>query len=276
MLLSLVLLLTSSLLAAGDDLISDANPCEGTPSAKKQYDYFTFAQQWYPNVCKSNRDCKKLSINRWTIHGLWPDSKDSQPAFCTPQNFAVPGKIKDEMARYWPSFYNDYKNTDFWKYEYCKHGACCTDQLHTIYDYFSKALNFNKNQYNLDRALKSAGIGPSSTDPYNFALLDKAVKDRFRVTAGYQCRSVGGKQLVAEIQLRINKHLSHIEDFEDQKENRIPFEWDSNAFVSCDKRRPFYLLPSSSQEEPGNSVRDEFEPGTSGQEEPETSGRDEL
>lgn len=98
------------------------------------------------------------------------------------------------MNTYWSSYKGD--NNAFWAHEWSKHGTCisniapsCTSNYvkdQDVFHYFDKALAL-RSQYNLYKALATAGITPGSTP--NVADMHTAIKNAFGVDAQINCAS---------------------------------------------------------------------------------------
>ncbi|XP_022243625.1 ribonuclease Oy-like isoform X4 [Limulus polyphemus] len=147
-------------------------------------DFFLFAQQWSPTVCI---DVSKMivcqmppGVDCWTIHGLWPGSlKQPSPRFCHTNSSFDLEKIQHlvpDLEKEWPSFFVERKESNFWKYEWKKHGTCAVvlSSLNSQELYFTKTLELKK-QYDLLKILKENDIFPS-TEKYYMHTPEKGVK----------------------------------------------------------------------------------------------------
>lgn len=91
-----------------------------------------------------NKFYQKPGNLRFTIHGLWPNSRTGQPKNCYPDR--ILGYDEHDVSRirgivrYWPSFLKT--NAKFWKEQWLKHGRCATPhpQTRTYATYFRKAI----------------------------------------------------------------------------------------------------------------------------------------
>ncbi|MFQ3307487.1 MAG: ribonuclease I [Candidatus Midichloriaceae bacterium] len=96
-----------------------------------KFDYYVFAQAWYPTFCKSGPkgECENLTQyqkSSLSPHGLWPNNmKNNHPAFCTRSpgcesegacGFIKNAEIVDELKGFMPESLINHE----WK----KHGTC--------------------------------------------------------------------------------------------------------------------------------------------------------
>jgi len=232
-----IIFLSLFLIASTED-IADPGSDEGL-SRSNTYRYFNFVRQWSPNGCyhaDSRHHCKTQDPSEtfWTIHGLWPAySGSSYPSYCKTCHFDkyAFNKVINTMHKRWPTDYSG-GDTGFWSHEYCKHGTCCQDVFPTELSYFSAALKLNQ-RLDIDKALSSARIVPSTTRHYSFYEVQKAIKNAFGVNeATYWCRFSDGKQLLFQISICVDKSL---------KTMNCP----KGGRVSCRSSQPIYFLPFS-------------------------------
>ena len=103
------------------------------------YDHYAFALTWPREFC-SEKTCKPNWQQNWdgksfTIHGFWPSSKDMAYMSCFKdhgvdpycnrpytfnQNLFSSSELAD-LNKYWPQYGS---KSDFWAYEWDKHGTC--------------------------------------------------------------------------------------------------------------------------------------------------------
>jgi len=157
--------------------------CTRFSNSTQPFDFFLLSLQWPGSSCDGRNDCKiPTFVKDFTIHGLWPNSLNTQHAECCypnkfDENLIAP--ILNDMKNQWPSFFHT--NDQFWGHEWEKHGTCSnftTDLQQEQLIYFGATLKFHK-QINLGKVLADAGIVPSRT-PVARADMVKAMK-----AAGY-------------------------------------------------------------------------------------------
>lgn len=204
----------------------------------ENYDYLLLAIQWAPGIC-SQKQCSHPLPTRWTLHGLWPTFDDSQPS---PENCGegscsldpLSGHLESEMKEKWPNLFQR-GDESFWKYEYCKHGTCCTDILSKPSDYFKAALKL-LDIVSMNEVLGAAGITPNSGKSHSFLSMNNAVSEVLKVkNVRYVCTTAGEKQFLTEIRLCVNRSL------------RLMVCPSKDTGRTCDKSKHFYLL--SAQDE---------------------------
>ncbi|KAJ3170877.1 ribonuclease T2-like [Irineochytrium annulatum] len=166
------------------------------------------ALQWLPGYCAVNAcsfDQTKIPSNRWTIHGLWPDTcSGAQVATCdsarqyTDVYTRLQGSsIFNDMTTYYLSYngltasgYNS-----FWSHEWGKHGTCYSpaatscvsgtngDVIKFFGDVITAAAKFD-----LYAPLYNAGIVPGGT--YTATAIKTAIQNAFPgIAVGLQCTS---------------------------------------------------------------------------------------
>ncbi|GLI60009.1 hypothetical protein VaNZ11_002072 [Volvox africanus] len=182
-----------------------------TRGLPRAFDYFLLVRQWPGSYC-TKHECLFLQ-DRWfnfTIHGLWPNYKDGTwPQFCNPDSVFNEDELTDllvEMRYEWPcTFMNS--NNDFWEHEWTKHGTCATDVLPNEYSYFDTVLMLHK-QYNLQDALKAAGIVPSKDAVYRTKDLEDSIAKMYGVRPVVHCDEDGQ---LAEIWMCLDRGLQRFD-----------------------------------------------------------------
>lgn len=145
--------------------ISTSRPRKGNECRKNTSvaEEVRLALQWPAGVCYTSRRRCRSSIHRWTIHGAWPDSRNSSaaPAFCCGPAFDavsvrqhVP-ELQDKWATLFPG-----TNDQFWKHEWDKHGTCVVSpKLTGLVQYFNQTVRLY-DQLHLKDWLEESGIIP--------------------------------------------------------------------------------------------------------------------
>lgn len=98
---------------------------------------YVLAYSWTPDFCTENHfpGCVKPKpywLKNFTLHGLWPQSKDSTgyPSFCTKEPYDPSAAERvgiSKMTEYWPNVKypeGDKNYGSFWEHEWAKHGTC--------------------------------------------------------------------------------------------------------------------------------------------------------
>ncbi|GIL65539.1 hypothetical protein Vafri_19284, partial [Volvox africanus] len=184
---------------------------QATRVLSRDFDYFLLVRQWPGSYC-TKHECPFLQ-DRWfhfTIHGLWPNYNDGTwPQFCNPDSVFNEDELTDllvEMRNEWPCTFMD-SNNAFWEHEWTKHGTCATDVLPTEYSYFDTVLMLHM-QYNLQDALKAAGIVPSKDVVYRTKDLEDAIAKMYGVRPIIQCDEDGQ---LSEIWMCLDRGLQHFD-----------------------------------------------------------------
>ncbi|KAI9362946.1 ribonuclease T2-like protein [Zopfochytrium polystomum] len=115
--------------AASEICPKDAQSCSATAydsCCVPQNGLLVLALQWLPGYCANTKSCNhgavdRLPSDKWTIHGLWPDTCDGYQVSDCDSNRVYPNTetllknstIEDDMHSFWVSFTGDF-NT-FWK-----------------------------------------------------------------------------------------------------------------------------------------------------------------
>ncbi|XP_022243620.1 ribonuclease T2-like isoform X2 [Limulus polyphemus] len=157
-----------------------------------------WSKKWSPTVCI---DVSKMivcqmppGVDCWTIHGLWPGSlKQPSPRFCHTNSSFDLEKIQHlvpDLEKEWPSFFVERKESNFWKYEWKKHGTCAVvlSSLNSQELYFTKTLELKK-QYDLLKILKENDIFPSTEKYYMLDNIKNALNSHFKVHVLVKCKN---------------------------------------------------------------------------------------
>lgn len=180
--------------------------------------YFMLSHQWSIGYCSTADDkcIRENERNFWTIHGLWPSSNTSFPAFCNATlryNATVLSSLVPLLDLYWPSM-NNINNNVFWKHEWQKHGTCATTvpELDGLYNYFNKTLSIYL-QHNITEYLQNSGVVPTSEKTYPLQKIKEALHDDIKEAANFMCYSNKNYSVpvLAEIRLCLSKELQPID-----------------------------------------------------------------
>lgn len=177
------------------------------------FDYFTLAFQWPITYCSDkNTNCYQKHI--WTIHGLWPSNKNGRnPDYC---NNTFDGSqitsIKKTLDEFWPNLDLTKKNTDFWSYEWRKHGSCANsvEKVSTTLDYFKKALQLAK-QYNVTSILSKKKITENNINTYTINDVQSAMEGSTRFKSNIIWNENKCTPLLSEIRICFSKTFDVID-----------------------------------------------------------------
>ncbi|XP_051869168.1 ribonuclease T2-like [Pristis pectinata] len=160
---------------------------ETSDCANHPWHSFVFSQQWPQTVClMASETCKvPLTVDYWTIHGLWP----KRIQMCNNSwHFDIKNvqDILSDLEHWWPDVIHP-NSTQLWKHEWQKHGTCAAtlESLDSQKKYFSKALELFK-QLDLNSVLEKANILPSSKY-YMVENIEDALVSVYGVTPKIQC-----------------------------------------------------------------------------------------
>eukprot|EP00026_Physarum_polycephalum_P015208 Phypoly_transcript_15839.p1 GENE.Phypoly_transcript_15839~~Phypoly_transcript_15839.p1 ORF type:complete len:206 (+),score=19.88 Phypoly_transcript_15839:234-851(+) len=136
------------------------------------FDYYALVLRWSPES------------SAFTIHGLWPESKDgSYPQYCSSKEFST-SEISDlthTLNDVWLSADGD--NSGLWEHEWDKHGTCSNLEIQT---YFSRSIDLQAH-YNIRAALQNSGIAPGYSSRYTKSTITRAIKSTLGKTPALRC-----------------------------------------------------------------------------------------
>lgn len=189
----MVFLVLSTLLTvgeAGSDFHGDRKPIffilEQQPS---EIPHYKLSLQWSAGACqKISTKCRTSGLrNFWTIHGLWPISRQSQ--VCNKSllfDEATLQPLMPQLTEYWPSL--KYPDVRFWKHEWDTHGQCAMADPATtgLLNYFNTTLILYFN-HNITQYLQNNGILPTDNKTYTVRELQEALYDDFKGAPETKC-----------------------------------------------------------------------------------------
>eukprot|EP00762_Andalucia_godoyi_P000921 ANDGO_03894.mRNA.1 Ribonuclease Oy len=169
-----------------------ASPVGDDPS----WNFLILVLRWPMSVCKAPRSSRaELSVSDtadggdscsipqcvqdFTIHGLWPNFKDTEgPTFCTKVTYdpSAINPLRSELQCVWTDYY-DATGDEFWSHEFVKHGSCAlqeSSQFASQLQYFEKTVDL-AHKAGVLTMLQKAGVVPSSTKLYAISDFQKAV-----------------------------------------------------------------------------------------------------
>lgn len=156
-----------------------------TSSTHSTQDYFTLAMQWPHGFCEDGKhQCTvPKNVPGWTLHGLWPSSRNGRGAeYCDLKfDYDKVKHLEEDLFKYWPNLLttNSMDYTRFWKHEYEKHGSCASsyEGLQTMEQYFSTSIQL-LHLINPAKILLDAGIVPRS-EAYSAQDIYKAISNNY-------------------------------------------------------------------------------------------------
>jgi len=210
-------------------------------SETKENDYdwesLVFTMQWPLTACLAWKDerpthkCILPEQQKWTIHGVWPNSKDGPlgPFFCnTTWVFNPDGveSIRQELIQMWPNIHGEDTEDSLWKHEWEKHGTCAALDSHFSSEllYFNQGLQW-ANEYQMTHLLSENNIVPSLTTQYNATVISEIVREATGVIPKIACESdrETGLTYLAEIRVCFSRDLRLIDCEEHRNgEKRLP------------------------------------------------------
>ncbi|CAN0902264.1 Ribonuclease S-1, partial [Linum grandiflorum] len=147
-------------------------------------DYYTLALQWPRGVCTNTlfRPCRPVLPRTFTIHGYWPSNRIgplpevsqtfSHPMFLIRNITCYNGlALLNQMPSAWPQLFNFQGDSDFWNYEWTKHGRF-SPLLPK--QYFQEAVNIYSS-LNILNLLQVAGVVPHSTRTNSPVIIQNAL-----------------------------------------------------------------------------------------------------
>lgn len=185
---------------------------------QREFDYFALSLQWPGTICASTRHCcasngccRLEPLQRFTIHGLWPDYDDGTwPSCCRRTQFEMDKilPLKDMLDKYWPSLYCSSSSTcfsgkgPFWAHEWEKHGTCSAPVVQDELQYFTLALDLYF-KYNVTEMLMSGGIQISNDKEYALSDVIDTITGSFGGVPEIVCK----RGSVEELRLCFDKQL---------------------------------------------------------------------
>nr|AAK15435.1 self-incompatibility ribonuclease [Petunia axillaris] len=204
-------MLSSQLMSVAFILFLALSPVYGS------FDQLQLVLTWPPSFCHE-KSCNRIPRN-FTIHGLWPDNQHVMLNDCAKTFKKITDVLKSkELDDRWPdlkySRNNAIQTQSFWRYEYNKHGTCCS-QRYNQQAYFDIAKNL-KDKFDLLQILKKKGIIPGKT--YTVDKIEEAIREVTQAYPNLNC--IGDPQNTMEL-----------------KEVGICFEPDATTVTACHRRR---------------------------------------
>lgn len=190
------------------------------PPHDSTYEYFLFVLQWPGTFCANQPGTKsccegKLTIDDWTIHGLWPEkSQDCYPYCCDLRSVKFSHRsvasFEEDLKTYWPTLSCTNTDDGFHSNEWDKHGTCALPDLEALSDdpvryYFQRTLELRE-ALPLGEILANASIVPSDDTTYLPSDIIAAIRYYTGATPDLDCGGQGRVQL-DEVHFCLDKTL---------------------------------------------------------------------
>nr|XP_012572983.1 ribonuclease DdI-like [Cicer arietinum] len=162
------------------------------------FDHFVLAETWPATFCKIKRCVNPMPIN-FTIHGLWPNNRNSQPRNCqTIQklDWNIMAGLKNQLNKDWPSLIKGSHNIVFWNEQWTVHGTC---SLLDPYEYFYQTLKIY-NKHNIRHILRKENIMPSRNPTLKHDIIN-AIVNHIHFTPQIRCVNISNQFYLYEIRL---------------------------------------------------------------------------
>jgi len=175
------------------------------------FDFFTLSLQWPGSVCKHLSPCElpKNAKNEFTIHGLWPDRKNSAyPQKCHSAAGEFDAAQIQNLFPLLREFWTDYKpnsEPSFWAHEWNKHGTCASilPNLATPSQYFKATMNLVQS-LKISHVLARHNIVAHATTLYETSQVKEVLKKELGGTPQISCGVDGS---INELRLCVSKDL---------------------------------------------------------------------
>jgi len=192
--------------------------------------------QWPLTACliwkdgKPSHTCLLPKHHHWTVHGIWPNSKDGSqgPFFCNSTWVFDPNGVKairEELLQEWPNIHGSDTEDSLWKHEWEKHGTCAALDKHFSSEmlYFSQGIQW-ANQYQITNLLSENSIVPSLTSQYNASIISEIITDSVGAIPSIGCESdrETGLTYLAEIRICFHRNLTLIDCKHHSSEKLLP------------------------------------------------------
>ncbi|XP_060923831.1 ribonuclease T2 [Limanda limanda] len=183
------------------------------------------------------------NFSYWTLHGLWPDKGQA----CNSSWHFNSSQIEDllpDMRKSWPDLLEPL-STQFWKYEWNKHGTCAAkaEALSSQHKYFGKALELY-HKLDLDSILRKFNITPSDKY-YEFSQIEGVIETFYGVKPKIQCihpKKNADAQILGQIEICFNPDFTLANcDKHGHHDNRLAV--DKTEFSLCDPDMPVSYPP---------------------------------
>ncbi|KAK9880053.1 hypothetical protein WA026_008563 [Henosepilachna vigintioctopunctata] len=188
------------------------------------WDYLMYSQRWPISACVAWEEKSKSNVcslpkdpNTWLVHGLWPTKTGTNgPNKCNSAIHFDPDQLEpllDDLNNHWTNIEGHTKQYSFWSHEWNKHGTCASvlPQLDSVYNYFKKGLDFNKD-FDILKTLSASNIVPNMNN-YTIEDISNAVQKNLGKVPQIECivDSKTKDSLLSEIRLCLNKSFELID-----------------------------------------------------------------
>uniref|UniRef100_A0A8C2WU23 Ribonuclease T2, like n=2 Tax=Cyclopterus lumpus TaxID=8103 RepID=A0A8C2WU23_CYCLU len=208
-----------------------------------------FTLQWPGAFCQS-LDERKLcsipqSINKWTIHGLWP-VKVFHCCKCWPMFESDVQELDAELKEHWPSLLKDQPSFHFWRQEWEKHGVCaaCVEGMNSPFRYFQICLKLRQ-QFDIQKLLEDAGVTPSCDRPFKLVEVQQVLAQHLGDKHEIQCvTDPKGREVWFQVKIPLSHNLTVGCD---HHADGGP-GWNSSHGHPCPPQAPLYYFPIDHQQ----------------------------
>lgn len=183
------------------------------------FDYYVFAQSWYPIFCTSGpkNECKNLTKymkKNLSPHGLWPNKNSvknfsKHPSYCINSNGCETDKSCDvDLKTIRSSTLKKIQTmmpTNLMKHEWHKHGTCSTYNQ----DYYFKNILYLQTKYKTPNII-AVNIGKNLS--YNVLLRAFGGDQKVNLL----CKSMNNQQYLEQVHYFLDKNLKEISKKYDQ------------------------------------------------------------
>ncbi|XP_068441611.1 ribonuclease T2-like [Clinocottus analis] len=214
-----------------------------------------FTLQWPGAFCQS-LDQQELcwipqSVNKWTIHGLWP-RKAWSCCKCWPMFESDVQELDAELKEHWPSLLKDQPSFHFWRQEWEKHGVCaaCVEGMNSPLRYFQICLKLRR-QFDIQRLLDDAGVTPSCERPYKLVELRQVLDPHLGDKHEIQCvTDQQGREVWFQVKVPLSHNLTVGCDHAPDGGPAPPPgpAWNSSHGHPCPPQAPLYYFPVDHQQ----------------------------
>ncbi|XP_028680181.1 ribonuclease T2-like [Erpetoichthys calabaricus] len=191
-------------------LSQTASGFEGIQAKFCSWECMKFTLMWPGTYCVSLKKLKcsiPANVKGWTIHGLWPMIHNENCCDCWPIFRSDLDVLEPQLSMLWPTLIQNKSSFSFWQEEWRRHGACagCVEGMNSPTKYFQTALKLRGN-FDVDRALQTAGVFPSCNVSYNYNQLYSTLRPIVGDVLTIQCvQDHKGRQVWVQLKITMTK-----------------------------------------------------------------------
>ncbi|XP_058734981.1 intracellular ribonuclease LX-like [Vicia villosa] len=159
------------------------------------FNHYMLAEVWPAGFCQTQTCIKQ--VNKFIIHGLWPQGVDPSP--CPKTELNLYRSVVKKLEVDWQSL-TEKEDKVFWKEEWDKHGSCSMLEQN---EYFTAASTIYRKK-SIIKILNAKGIGNTFVaESLSKQKFEKAIEDGFGVKAQLYCDT---QHNLVEVRLCMNKN----------------------------------------------------------------------